>query len=84
MIVSKFIFCCQRGGRVGVWTTTEAHLLPTLDVPLSTPEFHPLHPRFPSNAWEHRGQWALHPFQIGQERELEREVICPKLCAQDS
>lgn len=66
MIVSKLIFCLERV----IWTTrVEIH---TPDVPLGDSEFHPLHPRFPSDAWEHRGRWVVHLFQVEQEIEPER------------
>jgi len=58
--------------------------LPTLDVTLGDPNFHPLHPCLSSNVWEYRGQRVIHLFQVGQERELEREVVCPNPHAQDS
>lgn len=83
MIVSELVSARQRG-ESGAWTCTETCPLATLDVPLGDPELHPVHPRFPSNAWECGGQWAIHPFQVCQERGLERKAIRPKLRTEDS
>lgn len=65
MIVSELVFRASEEN--GVRTRTETYPLATLDVPLGGPELHPLHPRFPSNAWECGGQWVTHPFQVCQE-----------------